>query len=110
MARFNEALDEDQQMLFRIGVHLGEVIFDEEGHDLFGDGVNLAARIQVMAEPGGWIVYWNTTTKGLTVHKPETFERGFQEDTRAARLRSTTEKGAREHAKEVEWVRLKREQ
>jgi class 3 adenylate cyclase len=53
MARFNEALDEDQQMLFRIGVHVGEVIFDEEGHDLFGDGVNVAARIQVMAEPGG---------------------------------------------------------
>src|SRR5712672_3939533 len=53
MARFNEALDEDQQMLFRIGVHVGEVIFDEESHDLFGDGVNLAARIQVMAEPGG---------------------------------------------------------
>jgi class 3 adenylate cyclase len=56
MARFNEALDEDQQMLFRIGVHVGEVIFDEEGHDLFGDGVNIAARIQVMAEPGGIVV------------------------------------------------------
>jgi adenylate cyclase len=53
MARFNEALDEDQRMMFRIGVHLGEVIVDEESHDLFGDGVNLAERIQVMAEPGG---------------------------------------------------------
>ncbi len=53
MARFNERLVEDQQLMFRIGVHLGEVIVDEENHDLFGDGVNLAERIQAMAEPGG---------------------------------------------------------
>jgi len=53
MARFNEVLDEEQRLMFRIGVHLGEVIVDEENHDLFGDGVNLAERIQVMAEPGG---------------------------------------------------------
>jgi class 3 adenylate cyclase len=52
-AAINEALDEDQRMMFRIGVHLGEVIVDEESHDLFGDGVNLAERIQAMAEPGG---------------------------------------------------------
>jgi adenylate cyclase len=53
MARFNERLGEEQRLLFRIGVHLGEIIVDEEGHDIFGDGVNLAERIQVMAEPGG---------------------------------------------------------
>ena len=53
MARFNEALDEEQKLLFRIGVHLGEVIVDEDTRDLFGDGVNLAERIQSMAEPGG---------------------------------------------------------
>ena len=40
-------------MLFRIGVHLGEVIVDEEDQNIFGDGVNLAARIQGIAEPGG---------------------------------------------------------
>jgi hypothetical protein len=39
--------------MFRIGVHLGEVIVDEENHDIFGDGVNLAERIQALAEPGG---------------------------------------------------------
>ena len=33
MARFNETLDEDQRMMFRIGVHLGEVIVDEEDHE-----------------------------------------------------------------------------
>jgi adenylate cyclase len=53
MARFNELLDEEQRLMFRIGVHLGEVIVDEENHDIFGDGVNLAQRIQSLAEPGG---------------------------------------------------------
>ena len=53
MARFNEALNEDQRLLFRVGVHLGEVIVDEEDQNIFGDGVNLAARIQAIAEPGG---------------------------------------------------------
>lgn len=53
MARFNEKLNDDQRMLFRIGVHLGEVIIDDEDQNIFGDGVNLAARIQAIAEPGG---------------------------------------------------------
>jgi adenylate cyclase len=53
MAQFNEKLSENQRMLFRIGVHLGEVIVDEEDQNIFGDGVNLAARIQAIAEPGG---------------------------------------------------------
>jgi hypothetical protein len=53
MARFNEALDETQRMMFRVGVHLGEVIVDQEDQNIFGDGVNLAARIQAIAEPGG---------------------------------------------------------
>ena len=53
MARFNEGLAEEQRLLFRIGVHLGEIIIDEADHDIFGDGVNLAERIQVLAEPGG---------------------------------------------------------
>jgi class 3 adenylate cyclase len=53
MAQFNEGLAEEQRLQFRIGVHLGEIIIDEAGHDIFGDGVNLAERIQVLAEPGG---------------------------------------------------------
>jgi len=53
MARFNETLRPEQRMLFRVGVHLGEVIVDEEDQNIFGDGVNLAARIQAQAEPGG---------------------------------------------------------
>lgn len=53
MGRFNAALVETQRMMFRIGVHLGEVIVDQEDQNIFGDGVNLAARIQGIAEPGG---------------------------------------------------------
>jgi class 3 adenylate cyclase len=53
MARFNDMLDENQRLMFRIGLHLGEVLVDEETQAIFGDGVNIAARIQAMAEPGG---------------------------------------------------------
>ncbi|MBS0522048.1 MAG: adenylate/guanylate cyclase domain-containing protein [Proteobacteria bacterium] len=53
MARFNDGLAQEQRLLFRIGVHVGEIIIDDAGHDIFGDGVNLAERIQVLAEPGG---------------------------------------------------------
>jgi adenylate cyclase len=41
-------------MLFRIGVNLGDVLV--EGDDLFGEGVNIAARLQSLAEPGGILV------------------------------------------------------
>jgi class 3 adenylate cyclase/peptidoglycan hydrolase-like protein with peptidoglycan-binding domain len=52
MARFNDALDQEQRLMFRIGLHLGEVIVDES-ETIFGDAVNVAARIQLLAEPGG---------------------------------------------------------
>jgi len=53
MAHRNEMLDEERRLMLRIGVHLGEVIVDAENGTIFGDGVNLAARIQGLAEPGG---------------------------------------------------------
>lgn len=43
--------DPDMALNFRIGIHLGDVMVD--GEDLLGEGVNLAARLQTMAEPGG---------------------------------------------------------
>ena len=39
-------------MLFRVGINLGDVLVDEDG-DIFGEGVNVAARIEALAEPGG---------------------------------------------------------
>jgi adenylate cyclase len=54
LAERNAALPESRRMLFRIGVNLGDVMVD--GGDLFGDGVNIAARLQEIAEPGGVLV------------------------------------------------------
>ncbi len=51
MATRNAELAEDERLEFRLGVNLGEVIRDRD--DIYGDGVNLAARIQELAEPGG---------------------------------------------------------
>src|SRR6266550_8419817 len=44
-------LAEERRLRFRIGVNLGDVIAD--GGDIFGDGVNIAARLEGLAEPGG---------------------------------------------------------
>jgi hypothetical protein len=45
---------EDRRIRFRIGVNLGDVI--AEGEDIFGDGVNIAARLEGLADPGGVLV------------------------------------------------------
>jgi class 3 adenylate cyclase len=42
---------EDRRIAFRVGVNIGDVIV--EPHDIFGDGVNIAARLERIAEPGG---------------------------------------------------------
>src|SRR5580692_2165942 len=42
---------DEQRIRFRIGINLGDVIAEE--HDIFGDGVNVAARLEALAEPGG---------------------------------------------------------
>lgn len=49
------ALPEDRRMRFRIGVHLGDIIEKSDG-TVYGDGVNIAARLQALADPGGIIV------------------------------------------------------
>lgn len=50
-AQANE-LPEDRQMRFRIGVHLGDVMEKDDG-TVYGDGVNIASRLEALAEPGG---------------------------------------------------------
>jgi class 3 adenylate cyclase/TolB-like protein/tetratricopeptide (TPR) repeat protein len=47
----NADAPEDKRITFRIGVNLGDVIID--GDDIYGDGVNIAARLEALAEPGG---------------------------------------------------------
>ena len=51
MAVRNEPQPEDRRLVFRIGVNLGDVLVQDD--DIFGDGVNVAARLEAMAEPGG---------------------------------------------------------
>ena len=51
LAEANERLPADSRLEFRIGVHVGDVVV--RGGDLFGDGVNIAARLQGLAAPGG---------------------------------------------------------
>jgi TolB-like protein/class 3 adenylate cyclase len=58
MAERNEGVPQDRRMLFRIGVNLGDILI--EGDDILGDGVNVAARLEGIAEPGGICVSSST--------------------------------------------------
>ncbi len=51
MAERNNHLPTDRVMQFRLGAHMGDVIFDED--EVFGDGVNIAVRLETVAAPGG---------------------------------------------------------
>lgn len=51
MAARTEDVAEERRIVFRIGVHLGDVMVEDD--DIFGDGVNVAARLEGLAEPGG---------------------------------------------------------
>jgi class 3 adenylate cyclase/pimeloyl-ACP methyl ester carboxylesterase len=51
MVRRNSGIPQDRQIVFRIGINVGDIIID--GDDIFGDGVNIAARLETLCEPGG---------------------------------------------------------
>ena len=51
IAERNADVDEQQCLRFRIGVHLGDVLVEDD--DIFGDGVNIAARLEALAPAGG---------------------------------------------------------
>src|SRR5262249_38164030 len=51
MARHNAGVEENRRMRFRIGINQGDVVFDDAR--IYGDGVNVAARLESIAEPGG---------------------------------------------------------
>ncbi|SDR62008.1 Adenylate cyclase, class 3 [Rhizobiales bacterium GAS113] len=51
MAARNEAVPQEKRIEFRVGINVGDIIID--GSDIYGDGVNVAARLEGIAEPGG---------------------------------------------------------
>jgi len=51
MAKRNVNVPQDKRIEFRVGINVGDIAID--GEDIFGDGVNLAARLEALAEPGG---------------------------------------------------------
>jgi TolB-like protein len=66
MVERNAGLPEDRRIVFRIGVHLGDVVEESDG-DLMGDGVNIAARLEGIAEPGAICLseqaYWQVKAR-----------------------------------------------
>ena len=54
MVERNASVPADKRIEFRIGINVGDIIIDED--DIFGDGVNVAARLEALAEPGGIVV------------------------------------------------------
>jgi TolB-like protein/class 3 adenylate cyclase/Flp pilus assembly protein TadD len=71
MAVRNEGVAESRRMRFRIGINLGDVIHDETR--IYGDGINIAARLEALAEPGGVLVS-NTVYDQVRGKLPFTFE------------------------------------
>ncbi|MEE9297182.1 MAG: adenylate/guanylate cyclase domain-containing protein, partial [Phycisphaerae bacterium] len=53
----NAAMPDDRQIVYRIGINIGDIIVD--GDDIYGDGVNVAARLEGLAEPGGICIQRN---------------------------------------------------
>src|SRR5216683_8272378 len=54
MAERNAAVPIPERIEFRVGINLGDIIVEES--DIFGDGVNIAARLEALAEPGGVLI------------------------------------------------------
>jgi adenylate cyclase len=68
MAERNADVPEAQRIEFRIGINLGDVIVEDDG-DIYGDGVNVAARLENIAEPGA--VYISRTVRDFVDGTPE---------------------------------------
>lgn len=86
----SEGRTQDGALRFRIGIHLGDVMID--GSDLLGEGVNLAARLESMAEPGGILIsqqVYDQVQKKLSVgfeYLGERRPKNFNDDVSVYRL------------------------
>lgn len=73
--KIQQACNAAKEFQLRIGIHLGEVVFEND--DVFGDGVNIASRIQAMANPGS--IFISETVHNSISNKPEFQTRFFTE-------------------------------
>jgi adenylate cyclase len=72
LAKANSPFADDTKMLLRIGINVGDVMVKDGG--IFGDGVNIAARIEALAEPGGICV-----TRGVRDHLRDRIDAEFED-------------------------------
>ena len=101
----NESQPTEHRLLFRIGINVGDVMVKDG--DIFGDGVNIAARLETLADPGGICV-----SRGVRDHVRKMGQYAFQDlgeqsvkniaqPIRAFRVRSSTDKPNREPSDEA---------
>jgi adenylate cyclase len=95
LAEVNSSLPPDRRINFRMGVHIGDVMI--RAGDLFGDGVNIAARLQTLAKPGA-VCISSTTYDQIRKVLPMTFEdlgvqqvKNIHEPIRAYQVGATSE-------------------
>src|SRR5882724_7480748 len=74
--KIQEACTTAKDFQLRIGIHLGEVVFENE--DVFGDGVNIASRIQAIATPGG--IYISESVQNNVSNKKEILTKFVKEE------------------------------
>ena len=87
MAERSVAVPEDSRIEFRIGINVGDIIIDEA--DIFGDGVNIAARVESIAEPGGISVSedaWRQVRGKIEANFFDTGEQSLKNITRPVRV------------------------
>ena len=72
LARSNNDLEKDRRMQFRIGINVGDVMLKDG--DIFGDGVNIAARLEGLADPGGICI-----SRGIHDHVMKKLPFGFED-------------------------------
>src|SRR5437899_2924320 len=93
MVRRNAGIPEHKQIVFRIGINVGDIIID--GDDIFGDGVNIAARLETVCEPGGVCISRNANDQirdKLSLAFPDLGEQAVKNISRAVGVFGLTAK------------------